>query len=300
MADSIHPSLASALADLQTRLPRIAKDKTAKVTSQRTGKTHSYDYADLATVSEKILPMLGVLGLSFMAFPDTYDGKFCLRYVLQHSSGDREIGHYPLPAAGTPQEIGSAITYARRYCLCAVTGIAPDNEDDAAQAAERAAYGSPPCPVCGALIHGIDGCNHRNADGSLSRSRTTDEEKTAAGVMTTAEQKAHLKLAKPPPNTQPVERSSTAVDDRWTSDAPSWAVGVDPPEDEPGSIGPAQRSQIMAVYAALKLTTHEQRIADMNTVLGTAVESTNELSYQQAGRLLENLHERHTGKMTRR
>jgi hypothetical protein len=160
----------------------------------------------------------------------------------------------------------------------------------------------PPCPVCGALIHGIDGCGHRNADGSLSRSRTTDEEKTAAGVPTAAQQKELNVQAKPPANTQPVERLSTAVDDRWTSDAPSWAVGVDPPEDEPGSILPAQRSQIMAVYTALGIKDRDQRIADVNEVLGIIdpVGSVNELSHQQAGRLLENLHERHTGKMTRR
>jgi hypothetical protein len=168
---------------------------------------------------------------------------------------------------------------------------------EAERTADSRSQAYPACPVCGS--HG-PGCGHRNADGSLSRSRTTDDEKTAAGVMTAAKLKAHNMIAKLAPNSQPVERLSTAVDDRWTSDAPSWLVGVDPPEDQPGSIVDTQRSQIMAVYGALKLKTHEQRITDMNAVLGTAVESTNELSFQQAGRLLENLHERHTGKMTRR
>jgi hypothetical protein len=195
-------------------------------------------------------------------------------------------------------------------------GVA-SREDVQWRQAERDTHINPPCPVCGSPY---PDCGHRNADGSLSRSRTTDDEKTAAGVMTAAEQKAHLKLAKPPPNTQPVDSLSTGKsgfavpaelapylvpgggDDRWTSDAPSWAVGVDPPEDEPGSILPAQRSQIMAVYTALGIKDRDDRIADVQKVLGVVLPSgsTNDLSHQQAGRLLENLHERHTGKMTRR
>src|SRR5262245_11147542 len=136
-------SLAAALAILQTRLPHVGKDKRASVTSQRTGKTHTYDYANLATVSEKLLPLLGGLGLSFTSCPELNDGRLVLRYTLRHISGDKDGGNFPLemllPAQATPQQFGSAITYARRYCLCAVTGVAPDDDDDDAQAAEKAA-----------------------------------------------------------------------------------------------------------------------------------------------------------------
>ena len=62
-----------------------------------------------------------------------------LAYKLLHVSGDHEAGEYPLPTSGTPQAIGSAITYARRYTLVAVTGLAPEDDDDGAAAeAERA------------------------------------------------------------------------------------------------------------------------------------------------------------------
>jgi ERF superfamily len=59
-----------------------------------------------------------------------------LAYSLVHASGEREDGIYPL-TGGAPQEQGSAITYARRYCLCAVTGVAADADDDG-QAAQTA------------------------------------------------------------------------------------------------------------------------------------------------------------------
>lgn len=129
----------AALAELQTQLPMISKDHTAKVKSERTGAQYTYSYANLAQISEAVLPLMGKLGLSFTARPTLRDSKFVLVYELRHQSGDMIAGEYPLPDRGTPQEVGGAITYARRYCLCAVTGVAPDDDDNDAVAAERAA-----------------------------------------------------------------------------------------------------------------------------------------------------------------
>ena len=132
-------SLAQAVAVLQTRLPEIKKSQTADTGS------YKYTYADLAQVTRELMPILGELGLSFMARPTMRDdGKFVLAYKLLHVSGEAETGEYPLPTSGTPQAMGSAITYARRYCLCAITGIAPEDDDDgaAAQAAVQAQRGT--------------------------------------------------------------------------------------------------------------------------------------------------------------
>jgi hypothetical protein len=121
-------TLASALAAFQAELPRLGKGNTADA------GTYKYKYADLADVSLAVLPLLGKHGLSFSAKP-TLDaaGKFVLEYALRHSSGEFDGGSYPLPT-GRPQEVGSAITYARRYALSAMTGIAPDGDDDGASA----------------------------------------------------------------------------------------------------------------------------------------------------------------------
>jgi hypothetical protein len=64
------------------------------------------------------------------------DGRLVLHYELRHVSDDSVSGDYPL-TGGSPQEIGSAITYARRYCLCSVTGVAPESDDDDAAAASH-------------------------------------------------------------------------------------------------------------------------------------------------------------------
>jgi hypothetical protein len=118
--------LAKALAAFQAELPQIGKSSTANA------GTYSYKYADLASVSAVALKLAAKHGLSFTARPTLDDSnRFVLAYSLLHASGDSLDGTYPLPSSGKPQEIGSAITYARRYCLCSVLGIAPDEDDDA-------------------------------------------------------------------------------------------------------------------------------------------------------------------------
>jgi len=66
---------------------------------------------------------------------------------LLHTSGQWIASEHPLPMSGRPQEIGSALTYARRYSLSALIGIAADEDDDANAAEKRAAKngnGKPP------------------------------------------------------------------------------------------------------------------------------------------------------------
>jgi hypothetical protein len=138
--------LAAALVQLQLRLPKVGKDKTAKV-QPKEGRAYSYTYADLSSISDALLPLLGGVGLAWTASPTlTDDGKFVLDYALLHTSGESRGGRYPLPSGGTPQATGSAITYARRYALCSVTGLAPDADDDgqAAAAHQRQAASRPP------------------------------------------------------------------------------------------------------------------------------------------------------------
>jgi hypothetical protein len=137
-------TLAEALAMLQADMPTVGKDNTAKVKSERTGQQYTYNYADLADCSRAILPKLGALGLSFTAAPSMTENGFGLSYTLLHAGSAESFGgFYPLPDPNRakPQEMGSAITYARRYSLCAVTGLAPDNDDDDAAAASQRVIG---------------------------------------------------------------------------------------------------------------------------------------------------------------
>lgn len=125
--------LQEALAAFQAELPKVSKNHTADM-----GARGKYKYADLKDVSEVVFPVLAKHGLAFTSMPDFTDsGVFVLHYLLTHKAGASFEGCYPLPN-GKPQEIGSAITYARRYALCAITGVVSDDDDDG-QLAQKAA-----------------------------------------------------------------------------------------------------------------------------------------------------------------
>lgn len=129
-----YPNLAAALAAFQRALPSVEKGAKGQVR----GKS-DYRYADLSDLNGVVLPKLGEFGLSFSAKPTLNEsGRFVLAYSLRHESGQEDTGEYPLPDNVSPQDMGSAQTYARRYVLQAMTGVAPDGQDDDGGAATRA------------------------------------------------------------------------------------------------------------------------------------------------------------------
>ena len=135
-------TLAAALAAFQAEAPRVAKDKTARVPTKAGGQ-YSYQYADLADIAAAAYPLLAKHGLSFACLPEIGERGMALRGVLLHTSGERLEGVLPLHGGGTPQEVGSALTYARRYLLGAMTGIVTDTDDDGALAQAAASRPAP-------------------------------------------------------------------------------------------------------------------------------------------------------------
>jgi hypothetical protein len=88
-------------------------------------------YADLASVIDAIRKPLADNGIAVTQTTELRDGAFCLVTRLAHSSGQWLAGEYLLPANVSPQQLGSALTYARRYSLSAIACIAADEDDDA-------------------------------------------------------------------------------------------------------------------------------------------------------------------------
>lgn len=119
--------LAKALVAFQKELPTVGKDKTAKM------GTYSYKYTDLATLTHTVVPLLVKHGLSFVASPRRTDDGYELVGVLLHESGESIEGALPIYGR-QPQEIGSALTYARRYLLGAMTGVVTEDDDDGQRA----------------------------------------------------------------------------------------------------------------------------------------------------------------------
>ena len=88
-------------------------------------------YADLASVLDAIRKPLADNGLSVTQTTEIREGGFVLVTTLRHASGQWIGSEYPLPMGAKPQELGSALTYARRYSLSAIACIAADDDDDA-------------------------------------------------------------------------------------------------------------------------------------------------------------------------
>lgn len=124
-----HASLAAAISAFQGDMPVVKKTKTAKVQT-KSGRDYQYTYADLADIVQLAGPILARHGLSH-----TCKTKFhpALGWVLvgrlRHVFGEEDRAMLPITVA-SPQETGSALTYARRYLLGIQTGIVTDDDDD--------------------------------------------------------------------------------------------------------------------------------------------------------------------------
>lgn len=142
-----HANLASAMIAVQAALPKVPKTHTANV-PMKAGGSYSYNYADLGDVGDAAMPLLGKNGLAFLCLGRlTPAGGYELVGTLLHAaSGDREESALPL-FGRQAQDLGSSITYARRYLLGSMTGLVTDDDEDGALAAaarERAEQQPPP------------------------------------------------------------------------------------------------------------------------------------------------------------
>lgn len=145
------PNLATALIAFQKDIPSVSKAETADVPT-KTGGKYSYSYASLEDVAAAVYPALAKVGLAYSAIADLDEaGNFGLRAELVHESGETRGGFYPLGNPNAPaQAIGSAITYARRYALLALTGVTPVGEDDDGAKADNAERQAPAKPAAAA------------------------------------------------------------------------------------------------------------------------------------------------------
>ncbi len=95
-------------------------------------------YADLSEVVEATVPALNSAGIGVIQAPE-FDGEMVsVTTIFIHESGSSLTGVLKLrPSKADPQGVGSAITYARRYSLLAMTGAAPEDDDGNAASGPR-------------------------------------------------------------------------------------------------------------------------------------------------------------------
>lgn len=99
-------------------------------------------YADLASVWDAIRAPLSTNGLAVVQTTSSTETSVTVNTMLAHASGEWIRGSLTMkPTKADPQGIGSAITYARRYALASMCGVAP--EDDDGNAASLAGQNAP-------------------------------------------------------------------------------------------------------------------------------------------------------------
>lgn len=129
--DIIAPALRKAKSTFQP----IIKNRTA------TNTKFSYKYADFADCITAIEQALNENGLSFSQSVETEEAGKVLVTLLLHDSGQWLKSKFPLESVAigqgnAMQQIGAGVTYAKRYALCGILGVA--TEDDDAQALNKA------------------------------------------------------------------------------------------------------------------------------------------------------------------
>ena len=121
--------LVEALAKARGAIGTVAKHRKANV-----GK-YSYAYADISDILTEVVPHLLGAGLMLTQEAATVEGGVAITTRLWHASGAWiETDPLVMPCAKDAQQVGSAITYGRRYSLGALLGIATDDDDDARSA----------------------------------------------------------------------------------------------------------------------------------------------------------------------
>ena len=105
-------------------------------------------YATLTSLWESARAALSANGLSVVQTTDfSESGDLVLISTLMHSSGEWVGSAYPVRAKdSTPQALGSALTYARRYAFGALVGLTSDDDDDGNATSNGAMNGAQKAP----------------------------------------------------------------------------------------------------------------------------------------------------------
>lgn len=122
-----------------------AQRATEAVKKASTNPAFRSKYADLAGCVEAVVPALNSAGVGLIQCA-SFDGEMAaVTTTLLHESGSSVSSVLHLrPSKLDPQGVGSAITYARRYSLLAMTGAAPEDDDGNAASGPREAPANGP------------------------------------------------------------------------------------------------------------------------------------------------------------
>jgi ERF superfamily len=137
--------IVSAVSKAQVAFTAIERNHKAEIQT-RGGSSFGFAFEDMAAILEAIRPALEANGLAVMQFPVNRQGGILLITMLAHQSGQWFRSQLAMPCnVNDSHAVGSAISYARRYSVKPILGLAPaPGEDDDAEAARASMYAGPP------------------------------------------------------------------------------------------------------------------------------------------------------------
>src|SRR6516162_9311827 len=182
-------ALASALAKAQAELVNPEKSLTATIRTATPGEgERTFRYAPLSSGLDIVHKTLGQHEIATVQTTaiDQTSGLVNLTTVLAHASGEWIASDWPIcPIAemASPQRMGAALTYARRYALFTLVGIAGEDDLDA-----------PDLTACGLpASHELDLRQDRSASRESGNGRFWGARKSASAVILDAGQSAALR-----------------------------------------------------------------------------------------------------------
>jgi len=197
-------TIAAALAKAQAQLVNPEKSLVGTIPSEgRRGTEQTFRYAPLSSgldIVRKTLSQHEIATVQTTSIDETA-GIVRLSTVLAHASGEWIASDWPvcsITATATPHRMGAALTYARRYALFTLVGIAGEDDLDAPDLL------SPPAPETksvsptgnkkdhlnggqGRSIQQVSGGHRAKTGSTLSRPALGPEASAALGEKLTAE-----------------------------------------------------------------------------------------------------------------
>lgn len=121
---------------IKALLESMAKAQAEYTTLPKDKAGYGYNYTDLDTVISYIRPIMAKHNLAFMQTLTTLEGNTpAITTRIFHTTGEWIEDTTPLPPVqlakgNAAQNLGAAITYMKRYTLCAMLGISSDEDAD--------------------------------------------------------------------------------------------------------------------------------------------------------------------------
>ena len=173
-------TIAAALAKAQAQLVNPEKSLVGTIRSdQASGSERSFRYAPLSSGLDIVRKTLGQHEIATVQTTsiDETAGLVRLSTVLAHASGEWIASDWPVCAiseTAAPHRMGAALTYARRYALFTLVGIAGEDDLDAPDLVAQTAASGRTEPLAGKIKGHLNAAHPDQALSVNSQERQTN------------------------------------------------------------------------------------------------------------------------------